>query len=75
MSGELSGRLSECKFARQSRKVIWDMINTVAVEPTFVGTFVRPPGGGGALGYFWGGYVPPKLTPRSRNGPIFYTPF
>ena len=76
---------------RQSRRVIWDMINTVAVEPTFV----RPPGGGGggvggrALGYFLGGYVPPgtpnwhpvlekfslKLTPRSRNGPIFYTPF
>ena len=45
-------------------------------------------GGGGALGYFLGGYVPPgtpnlhpvlefalKLIPRSRNGPIFYTPF
>ena len=44
---------------------------------------------GGALGYFLGGYVPPgtpnwhpvlkkfplKLIPRSRNGPIFYTPF
>ena len=43
----------------------------------------------GALGYFLGGYVPPetpnwhpvlkkiplKLIPRSRNGPIFYTPF
>ena len=43
--------------------------------------------GGGALGYFLGGYVPPglqigtpflkkvplKLIPRSRNGPIFYT--
>ena len=43
---------------------------------------------GGTLGYFLGGYVPPgtpnwhpvlkkiplKLTPRSRNGPIFYTP-
>ena len=43
---------------------------------------------GGALGYFLGGYVPPgtpnwhpvlkkiplKLIPRSRNGPIFYTP-
>ena len=48
-----------------------------------------PPGGGGSLGYFLGGYVPPgtpnwhpvlkqnplKLIPRSRNGPIFYTPF
>ena len=46
------------------------------------------PGGRGALGYFLGGYVPPgtpnwhpvlkkiplKLIPRSRNGPIFYTP-
>ena len=46
-------------------------------------------GGGGSLGYFLGGYVPPrtpnwhpvlkkfppKLIPRSRNGPIFYTPF
>ena len=46
--------------------------------------------GGGALGYFLGGYVPPrtpnwhpvlkkknalKLIPRSRNGPIFFTPF
>ena len=45
--------------------------------------------GEGALGYFLGGYVPPgtpnwhpvlkknplKLIPRSRNGPIFYTPF
>ena len=45
--------------------------------------------GGGTLGYFLGGYVPPgtpnwhpvlkkfplKLIPRSRNGPIFYTPF
>ena len=44
---------------------------------------------GGTLGYFLGGYVPPgtpnwhpvlkkiplKLIPRSRNGPIFYTPF
>ena len=44
---------------------------------------------GGALGHFLGGYVPPgtpnwhpvlkkfplKLIPRSRNGPIFYTPF
>ena len=44
---------------------------------------------GGALGYFWGGYVPPgtpnwhpvleKIFPKigtcSRNGPIFYTPF
>ena len=43
----------------------------------------------GTLGYFLGGYVPPgtpnwhpvlkkfplKLIPRSRNGPIFYTPF
>ena len=42
-----------------------------------------------ALGYFLGGYLPPgipnwhpvlkkfplKLTSRSRNGPIFYTPF
>ena len=49
----------------------------------------RPGGGEGALGYFLGGYVPPgtpnwhpvlkkiplKLIPRSRNGPIFYTPF
>ena len=51
----------------------------------------RPEGGGwgGALGYFLGGYVPLgtpnwhpvlkkiplKLIPRSRNGPIFYTPF
>ena len=49
----------------------------------------QPPGGGGALGYFLGGYVPPgtpnwhpvlkkiplKLIPRSGNGPIFYTPF
>ena len=69
-----------------------------------------PPGGGGALEYFLGGYVPPgtpdwhpvlkknspkidtlfqkwanflypvlgfalKLIPRSRNGPISYTPF
>ena len=47
------------------------------------------PGGGGALGYFLGGYVPPgapnwqpvlekfplKLIPRSRKGPIFYTLF
>ena len=47
------------------------------------------PGGGGALGYFLGGYVPPgtpnwhpvlkkfplKLIPRFRNGPIFYTLF
>ena len=47
------------------------------------------PGGGLALGYFLGWYVPPgtpnwhtvlkkfplKLIPRSRNGPIFYTPF
>ena len=46
-------------------------------------------GGGEALGYFLGGYVPPgtpnwqrvltkfplKLIPRSRNGPIFHTPF
>ena len=45
-------------------------------------------GGGGALGYFLGGYVPPgtplaprskkisrKIDTRSRNGPIFYTPF
>ena len=44
---------------------------------------------GGALGFFVGGYVPPetpnwhpvlkkfplKLIPRSRNGPIFHTPF
>ena len=45
---------------------------------------------GGALGYFFGGYVPLgtpnwlpvlkkkiplKLIPYSRNGPIFYTPF
>ena len=44
---------------------------------------------GGALGYFLGGYVPLgtpnwhpvlkkihlKLIPRSRNGPVFYTPF
>ena len=72
--------------------------------------FTQLPGGGGALGYFLGGYVPPgnpnwhpvlkknspkidtpfykwanflypilefalKLIPRSRNGPIFYTPF
>ena len=33
-------RLSEKKCTRQSRKVTWDMINTVpdivAVEPTFV---------------------------------------
>ena len=47
------------------------------------------PGGGGALGYFFGGYVPPgipnwhpvlkkippKLIPRSRNGPVSYIPF
>ena len=47
------------------------------------------PGGGGALGYFLGGYVPPgtpnwhpalkkfplKLKPVLGNGPIFYTPF
>ena len=46
-------------------------------------------GGGGALRYFLGGYVPPgtlnwhpvlkkfplKLIPHSRNGPIFYTLF
>ena len=46
-------------------------------------------GGGGALGYFLGGYVPPgtpncnlvlkkfplKLISRSRNRLIFYTPF
>ena len=48
-------------------------------------TYVRlEPGGRGALGYFLGGYVPPgtpkkkfalKLILRSRNGPIFYTPF
>ena len=41
------------------------------------------PGGGRALGYFLGGYVPPgtpnwhpvleKISPK--NGPIFYTPF
>ena len=45
--------------------------------------------GGGAVGYFLGGYVPPgtpnwhpflkrfplNLISRSRNGPIFYTPF
>ena len=50
---------------------------------------VFTPGGGGALGYFLGGYVPPgtpnwhavqekiplKLIPRSKIGPIFYTPF
>ena len=44
---------------------------------------------GGALGYFLGGYVPPgtpnwhpvlkkfllKLIPRSRYGPISFTPF
>ena len=48
-----------------------------------------PSGGGGAFGYFLGGYVPSgtpnwhpvlkkfllKLIPRSRNGPVFYTPF
>ena len=48
------------------------------------GSFAR-----GALGYFLGGYVPPgtqnwhpvlkkispKLTPRSTNGRIFYSPF
>ena len=48
-----------------------------------------PWGEGGTLGYFLGGYVPPgtpnwhpvikkiplKLIPRSKNGPIFYTPF
>ena len=47
------------------------------------------PVGGGALGYFLGGYVLPgptnwhpilkkislKLIARSRNRPIFYTPF
>ena len=47
-----------------------------------------PGGGGGALGYFLGGYVPPgtpnwhpvlkkknlKVMPRSRNGPIFVYP-
>ena len=47
-----------------------------------------PGGGGGALGYFLGGYMPPgtpnwhpvlkkispKLIPRSRNGPIFLKP-
>ena len=53
-------------------------------------TYLLPdPGQGGALGYFLGGYVPPgtpnwhlvlkkfrlKLIPRSRNEPIFYTPF
>ena len=35
-------------------------------------------GGGEALVYFLGGYVPPgtplKLIPRSRNGPIFLYP-
>ena len=45
--------------------------------------------GGGGTWVFLGGYVPPgtpywhpvlkkfplKLIPRSRNGPIFYTPF
>ena len=50
---------------------------------------VAPGRGGGALGYFLGGYVPPgtpnwhpvlkqfplKLIPRSRNGPVFYTLF
>ena len=54
-----------------------------------LGYLIVVPSGGGALGYFLGGYVPPgtpnwhpvlkknlfKLIPRSRNGPIFYTPF
>ena len=48
-----------------------------------------PGGGGGQLGIFWVGIcrpglqigipfkkkIPLKLIPRSRNGPIFYTPF
>ena len=53
-------------------------------------TRVEIRGGGGVLGYFLGGYVPPgtpnwhpvlkkkfplKLIPRARNGPIFYTLF
>ena len=50
-------------------------------------TVISTPGGGGALGYSLGTYVPPgtpnwhpvlktiplKLKPHSRNGPIFYT--
>ena len=50
---------------------------------------LNPPGGGGHLGIFWVGMcrpglqigtpfykkIPLKLIPRSRNGPIFYTPF
>ena len=59
-------------------------LETAEIEPKVLSI---PPGG--ALGYFLGGYVPPgtpnwhpvlkklslKLMPRSRNGPIFYTPF
>ena len=51
--------------------------------------YLNFPGGGGHLGIFWVGMYRPelqigilfekkfplKLIPRSRNGPIFYTPF
>ena len=43
------------------------------------GEHIHQPPGGGALGYFLGGYVLKKISlkidTRSRNGPIFYTPF
>ena len=58
-------------------------------QQLYLSTTVSIGPGGGALGYFLGGYVPPgtpnwhpvlkknplKLIPRSRNGLIFYTPF
>ena len=55
----------------------------------YLTAFIDQRNPGGVLGYLLGGYVPPrtpnwhpvlkkfplKLIPRSRNGPIFYTPF
>ena len=60
----------------------------VVTDPSLSGMAVTR-GGGGALGYFLGGYlppgtpnwhpvlkkIPPKTDTRSTNGPIFYTPF
>ena len=61
-------------------------LNVIGLPRDTIESLVTP--GGRALGYFLGGYVPPgtpnwhpvvtfslKLIPRSRNGPIFYTPF
>ena len=66
-------------------------ITTALGEPILSWVTIPGGGGGGvgATGYFFGRYVPPgtpnwlpvpknihlKLIPRSRNGPIFYTPF